>query len=371
MSSAMAYIRRSSADPTIHVSSIQSLEACSELIQQALFSIPNNEWTSYSRRNVRSNQHTHADQILLGLYSGVQSRGRLQFTRNTFKFPNLTRLILRHIQLLPHLQDFERTSIQINRNLRTIPHRDSNNRGYSIGWAVGNWTGGDLFLHDPHGTEQLVVADVACRVASRGDILPGRRLDVHQPVCFDGNTIHATMPFQGDRVMMVFFCVKRNIPVSPSSSFLPFARFLGLRVPVFFPRCFPLRFLLFPLRLCLPWPSRPSPFLRPSARPLFLLLRSRPFCLPPRLALCRLARSSLVGPVSLSPRLSFVRVLLLLFPLLVPSLPRSLSRLPLLYMTCFLSPNVRTLPLIMIPAWSTSKREIVARVFAVRGSFAC
>ena len=230
--SAMAYISRSPADPTVHVPTIQSLETCSELIQQALFSIPNNDWTSYSRRNVRSDRHTHADQILLGLYSGVQSRGRLQFTRNTFKFPNLTRLILRYIQLLPHVQDFECTSIQINRNLRTIPHRDSNNRGYSIGWAVGNWTGGDLFLYDPHGIEQLVVSDAACKVASMGDILPGRRLDVRQPICFDGNTIHATMPFQGDRVMMVFFCVKRNLPVSPSSSVLPFARFLGLRVPV-------------------------------------------------------------------------------------------------------------------------------------------
>ena len=115
MCSAMAYIRRSSADPIVHVPSIRSLEQCSELIQQALFSIPSNVWMNSSRRNVRSDQHTHADQILLGLYSGVQSRGRLQFTRNTFKFPNLTRLILRYIQLLPHLQDFECTSIQINR----------------------------------------------------------------------------------------------------------------------------------------------------------------------------------------------------------------------------------------------------------------
>ena len=233
MCSAMAHIRRGPADPTVHVPTIRSLEQCSELIHQALFSIPNNVWMNYSRRNVRPDQHTHADQILLGLYSGVQSRGRLQFTRNTFKFPNLTRLILHYIQLLPHLQDFECTSIQINRNLRTIPRRDSNNRGYSIGWAVGNWTGGDLFLHDYYGVEQVVVTDAACRVASLGDILPGRRLDVHRPVCFDGNTIHATLPFQGDRVMMVVFCVKRNIPVSPSSSFLPFARFLGLRVPVF------------------------------------------------------------------------------------------------------------------------------------------
>ena len=229
----MAHIRRSLADPNVHVPSIQSPEQCSELIYQALLSIPNNVWMNYSRKNVRSDQHTHADQILLGLYSGVQSRGRLQFTRNTFKFPNLTRLILRYIQLLPHLRDLECTSIQINRNLRTNPHRDSNNRGYSIGWALGNWTGGELFLHDAHGVEQLVVTDSACRVASPGDILRGRRLDVHDPVCFDGNTIHATLPFQGDRVMMVFFCVKKNIPVSPLASCLPFARFLGFRVPVF------------------------------------------------------------------------------------------------------------------------------------------
>ena len=231
----MAHIRRSPADPNVHVPAIRSLEQCSELIHQALFSIPNHVWMNYSRKNVRSDQHTHADQILLGLYSGVQSRGRLQFTRNTFKFPNLTRLILRYLQLLPHLQDFECTSIQINRNLRTIPHRDSNNRGYSIGWALGNWMGGELFLHDNYGVEQLVVTDAACRVASPGDILLGRRLDVHHPVCFDGNTIHATLPFQGDRIMMVFFCVKRNIPVSPLASFLPFARFLGFRVPVLSP----------------------------------------------------------------------------------------------------------------------------------------
>lgn len=268
MYSAMAYISRSSVDPTVHVPSIQSLETCSELIQQALFSIPSNDWTSYSRRNVRSDRHTHADQILLGLYSGVQSRGRLQFTRNTFKFPNLTRLILRYIQLLPHLQDFECTSIQINRNLRTIPHRDSNNRGYSIGWAVGNWTGGDLFLYDPHGIEQLVVSDTTCKVASMGDILPGRRLDVHQPVCFDGNTIHATMPFQGDRVMMVFFCVKRNLPVSPSSSVLPFARFLGLRVPVV--PSLSLSSSSLPVPPSLPLPSRALPSV-PSSSPLCLV----------------------------------------------------------------------------------------------------
>ena len=364
--SAMAYISRSSVDPTIHVPSIQSLEACAELVQQALFSIPSNVWTSYSRRNVRSDQLTHADQILLGLYSGVQSRGRLQFTRNTFKFPNLTRLILRYIQLLPHLQDFECTSIQINRNLRTIPHRDSNNRGYSIGWAVGNWTGGDLFLYDPYGTEQLVVTDAACKVASMGDILPGRRLDVHQPVCFDGNTIHATMPFQGDRVMIVFFCVKRNIPVSPSSSFLPFARFLGFRVPVFpslLPSSFPavpplpLPSLALPsvpvsLSLCpVSFPLSPAPSLLSSSSSFSLSARSVVSCGSgvsfSSSVLRSCAAPSLPSPCSLPP-------------------PFSLSRLLLHFLTCFLSPNVRILLLIMIPEWPTSKRETVAPAFAAR-----
>ena len=228
----MNSVRRSQFDSNVCTSSIHSLVECAELIYQTFLSIPDDVWMNYSRRSVRPDQHTHADQILLGLYAGVQSRGRLQFTKNTFRFPNLTRLMMRTIQLLPQLQEFECTSIQINRNLRTIPHRDSNNRGYSIGWALGNWTGGELFLHDQYGTDQLVITDPMCRVAGVGDVLRGRRLDVRHPVCFDSNTIHATLPFQGSRYLMVFFCVKRNIPVSPSSPCLSLARFLGFRVPV-------------------------------------------------------------------------------------------------------------------------------------------
>ena len=248
------------------VSSIHSPAECAEHIHQTFISIPNEIWMNYSRRSVRSCQHTHADQILLGLHAGVQSRGCLQFTRNTFRFPNLTRLMLRALQLLPHLQDFECTSIQINRNLRTIPHRDSNNRGYSIGWALGNWIGGELFLLDPHGIDQLVITDPMCRVAQFGDILRGRKLDIRHPICFDGNTIHATLPFQGDRFMMVFFCVKRNIPVSPASSCLSFARFLGFRVPV--------------LSFSLPSRAGPLPSLLPlpGASPVPSFVSSLPGC---------------------------------------------------------------------------------------------
>ena len=76
---------------------------------------------------------------------------------------------------------------------------------------------------------------------------------------------------------MVFFCVKRNIPVSPSSSFLPFARFLGFRVPVFSSL-----------------PSSPSP-----------AVPSLPL---PSLALPSVPVSLSSGPVSvpLSPALSFL-----------------------------------------------------------------
>ena len=328
-------------DPTVHVPSIQSSELCSDLIRNALFSISNKDWISYSRRNVRSDKHTHADQILLGLYSGVQSRGQLQFTRNTFKFPNLTRLLLRYIQLMPHLQDFECTSIQINRNLRTIPHRDSNNRGYSIGWAVGNWTGGDLFVYDPHGLQQITVSDATCKVASLGDVLPGRQLDVHQPVCFDGNIIHATMPFQGDRVMMVFFCIKRHVPVSPSSSCLPFARFLGLRVPVA-PSFSSSSFSFAPSPPLLPLPFSSSSVCSCFVVPVPALVGLFPCCLP--LSSSSSASVSLVSAFSCVSRFSFPRpfFVLVLLPLLlglrVLSLLLFLALLSLLVPRSFLNP---------------------------------
>ena len=190
-----------------------------------------------------------------------------------------------------------------------------------------------------------------------GDILPGRRLDVHQAVCFDGNTIHATMPFQGDRVMMVFFCVKRNIPVSPSSSFLPFARFLGFSRSCVFLAAF--------LSCCCRSPSASAfpglafcscPVVLLPVLSLFLFLRPRLSCLPLPL-LCRPGLSPLVGLLSLFLRLSSVLVLLRLFPLLVPFLLRSLFRLLHHRIACYQSPNVWILPLITISEWLINKRE--------------
>ena len=43
------------------------------------------------------------------------------------------------------------TSIQINKNVRTIPHRDASNREFSIRWGVGQWHGDGLFIQDAHG----------------------------------------------------------------------------------------------------------------------------------------------------------------------------------------------------------------------------
>ena len=199
-----------------------------------------------------------------------------------------------------------------------------------------------------------------------GDILPGRRLDVHQPVCFDGNTIHATMPFQGDRVMIVFFCVKRNIPVSPSSSFLPFARFLGFRVPVF-PSLLSSSFPVVP-PLPLPPLALPSVPVSLSLRPVSFPLSPAPSLLSSPSSFSLSARSV----VSCGSGVSFSSSVLC--SCAAPSLPspRSLSLLrslshPLLhFMTCFLSPNVRILLLITISEWPTSKRQTVASAFAAR-----
>ena len=127
---------------------VHSLSVLSQCICSTRQQLADVTWRSHSRKTVRSMDQTYANQILLGMYSGNQSSGRLQYTKNTYRFPGLTRLILRTLQNCPQFAEMVGTSIQINKNVRTIPHRDASNR---IRWGVGQWHGGGLFIQDAHG----------------------------------------------------------------------------------------------------------------------------------------------------------------------------------------------------------------------------
>jgi hypothetical protein len=78
------------------------------------------------------------------------------------------------------------TSIQVNYNTVSAPHKDKHNSGATWIVALGNYTGGRLIL-DP-GTEDEV------------------RLNIrHEPFLFHGSTTrHSSEPFEGERISLVY-----------------------------------------------------------------------------------------------------------------------------------------------------------------------
>jgi hypothetical protein len=77
---------------------------------------------------------------------------------------------------------FRFTSIQVNKNYRSVLHCDGNNLGPSLSASLGSFTGGKLYVH------------------GQG------MLDVRRRFCeFSGNVPHLTCPFEGERYCLIFF----------------------------------------------------------------------------------------------------------------------------------------------------------------------
>lgn len=83
--------------------------------------------------------------------------------------------------------DFEFTSVQLNKNFKCPKHFDGKNLGNSMIMALGNFTGGDLFVS-------------------------GKRIDIkYKPFIFNGSLEeHWTDDFEGDRYSVVLFNLKQS-----------------------------------------------------------------------------------------------------------------------------------------------------------------
>ena len=83
--------------------------------------------------------------------------------------------------------NFEFTSVQINKNFKCPKHFDGKNLGNSMIMALGNFTGGDLFVS-------------------------GKRVDIkYKPFIFNGSLEeHWTDDFEGDRYSVVLFNLKQT-----------------------------------------------------------------------------------------------------------------------------------------------------------------
>jgi hypothetical protein len=91
------------------------------------------------------------------------------------------------------LIDFEFTSITVNQNYKSTPHRDKGNEGQTYIIAFGNFSGGELCVED----------------------MPDQ--DIKNGFIFNGATqLHSTMPWIGERFSLVFYKAKR----SPLTSYI-------------------------------------------------------------------------------------------------------------------------------------------------------
>ena len=95
---------------------------------------------------------------------------------------------------------FEFSSITVNDSYRAAPHRDKGNTGDSLVVAFGDYTGGELRLHEGEGAG---VYDIC-----------------HKGVVTDFKaTLHSVEPFEGRRFSLVFYNIQHRLlkPLPPPS----------------------------------------------------------------------------------------------------------------------------------------------------------
>ena len=116
---------------------------------------------------------------------------------------------------------FEFTSIQVNKNYASRPHVDKNNLGESLIIGLGDYTDGDIWVHDPEGVVPFELReDISCMYHyEAGVTYNGSWLDIHNKwIHFNGNRLHFTQPFTGDRFTLVYYTCSRYMDASSELS---------------------------------------------------------------------------------------------------------------------------------------------------------
>ena len=189
---------------------------------------------SSRRKNVLPKGVAKVQGQLLGMYA---HRDRIGVTTATDECSNTVQLLCRWMRSVD--RNFEFTSIQVNRNYASRPHVDKNNEGMSYIIGLGRFTGGEVWVHDdsvladgewaPGRSLRLSGGDVGDHYKD-GQNYYGRVLDVYEKwVVFDGNRLHFTRPFQGERISLIFF--KNSQAGEASVEVRARLRELGFRFP--------------------------------------------------------------------------------------------------------------------------------------------
>ena len=190
--------------------------------------IPDKEWETSSRQNVRPTGQTRSFQKTCGLVVTAHWRGIPMPTTDTYCFRNLTMKSLEYAKRLGF--DLHATTIQWTKDFMAKPHDDKNNKGPSGIIGFGHWTGGATFVEDENGTDTYTHQEEIAGIGRRGDVLKGFKLDIHKLQKFNGKKIHCTMEFQGRRYALVLFSLGRSYEQTPALA-RAFLQKLGFPLP--------------------------------------------------------------------------------------------------------------------------------------------
>ena len=169
---------------------------------------------SATRANVIPEGMDKVRSQLLGLYRHGPEIG---VTKATAANSWLTRYLLGFLRA--NLPSVPCTSIQVNVGFACRPHVDRSNHGPSAIVGLGSYAGGGLWVEAPggsHGYEVQKIDLKASKVYPAGKIVPGVVFDIHEKwATFDGNLLHYTEAFEGERFSLVYFVVS-DYDKSPS-----------------------------------------------------------------------------------------------------------------------------------------------------------
>ena len=194
-------------------------------ILKELDAIPEDRLRSSNRKNVRPEGAKSCLQMLLGLMISAQFHGIPQSAKWTGEYMQLQRLIFAYVkvrakELDMDLDAFTCSSIQITKNLKTRRHKDKNNRGWSLIFTVGDHSAGELFIDHETGEAEL-------------EGVKGNKVEVHNSLAlFDGNQMHGTMPFEGERYAIILYALGTEHYTQTPAQVRAFLGELGYQMPL-------------------------------------------------------------------------------------------------------------------------------------------
>ena len=120
----------------------------------------------------------------------------------TYRYPTVVQAIIQWARQQGWIDDnFCFSSITVNRNYSSKPHRYANNEGTSMIVACERYTGGALKYY-PKDDGKIAFEDLV----DKESII----LNINcKPFYFVASKAHSTEPFQGNRCSFVFYCDKK------------------------------------------------------------------------------------------------------------------------------------------------------------------